>query len=304
MKTTRRDFIKLSSLALPLALMPSSDPWLEFTTDKFEVIKQTISIDNLPEEFTNYRIGLLSDIHLGPVVPNEWLDYAISQLNIAKIDLLVLGGDYLWIPEKSISNLLSVTRNNNFKGIPTKNLPRHVYSTAADIISMAKAPDGIIGIFGNHDNWHSPTDCFVEFGKREIKLLKNESSTIRKQHSKLTLIGVDDYWTGIPTLPKINERKANQEVRILLSHNPDIMAGATTITPEFDLVLCGHTHGGQIKLPLIGTPHYNIRDLRFKEGLCRLGKTSIYTTRGLGVVEFPYRINCKPEITVLELVAA
>ena len=138
--------------------------------------------------------------------------------------------------------------------------------------------------------------------KYGIEILVNDVRQIRRGTSKITLVGVDDYWTGFPSVPLEATKTSPQDVRVLISHNPDYASAILERTEiEFDIALCGHTHGGQIKLPLVGAPHYNVKDLRFKEGLYVHPRGLVYTTRGLGMVELPWRINCPPEVTVLEL---
>ena len=180
------------------------------------------------------------------------------------------------------------------------------YELVSSIIAEVNAPEGIVAVYGNHDRWTIPKFCHKQFTSRQIRILINESIELNRSGSILRLIGVDDYWTGIPRIPKLPVRTKNsKEVRILISHNPDFLSPLINQRQNiFDLGLCGHTHGGQIKLPVVGALHYNIRDLRLSEGLYQNDYCSVYTTRGVGVVEIPYRVNCNPEVSILNLTRA
>ncbi len=102
----------------------------------------------------------------------------------------------------------------------------------------------------------------------------------------------------VSKLPLFNENSFS----ILLTHNPDFSSFVLhDKNIKFNLSLSGHTHGGQIKLPIVGALGYNISDLRYKEGLVDYQETKLYTSRGLGYVELPIRINCPPEVTIITL---
>ena len=134
-------------------------------------------------------------------------------------------------------------------------------------------------------------------------MLINRSVTFKRNLETFRIIGTDDYWTGIPRFAAAPKRES--ENRVLISHNPDYVSFLLENTAcEFDLALSGHTHGGQIKLPIIGALGYNVTDARFGEGLVHHKRGEVFTTRGLGVVEIPVRINCPPEVSILTLTHA
>lgn len=273
-----------------------------FSTDTIEHTETTILIKNLPLEFQDYRIGFLSDIHLGAFVPDDWLDHAISSLNRAGIDLLTLGGDYLWIPDTLLSGMFGRIRNEKFSNPLSQDLPDRIYSRVGAITSQIQSRDGIFAVLGNHDRWVAPLICLKSFKEQKIPVLVNETVQIKRDNATLQIAGVDDYWRGIPRNPFGAEEFRPNTFRVLLAHNPDYISGLIASgQAHFDLALAGHTHGGQIKLPFVGALTYNIQDQRFSSGLKQLEGLSVYTTRGLGVVEIPYRINCPAEASVLTL---
>jgi len=121
---------------------------------------------------------------------------------------------------------------------------------------------------------------------------------------KLHLAGVDDYMDGLDCLEDLfQELPEDGKATILLAHEPDF-ADKAAPTGRFDLQISGHSHGGQIHLPLIGSPFLPRYARKYPRGLYQVGKMILYTNRGLGAAEFNIRWNCRPEITVFTLEAA
>jgi len=299
---TRRSFLKFSTLAA-LATSASCRP-MEVTSDKqhIERTEVDIAVKELPDAFNNYRIGFLSDIHLGIALPQKMLEAALSHIENAQVDIFLLGGDYIWIPKSRLEKLLRVVRNKKIAEANYETVENDIYEILTQSIAQVKTPDGTYGVLGNHDTWSNPELAVRAFKKRNLGLLVNESVIIRRDDKFLRIYGTDDFWSGIPSLKGLPEKKEENETRCILTHNPDYLSDILEKSDfEFDLGLAGHTHGGQIKLPLFGALTYNVRDLRFSEGLYRHKKASVYTTRGLGYVELPYRVNCPPEVTILTL---
>jgi hypothetical protein len=135
-----------------------------------------------------------------------------------------------------------------------------------------------------------------------IRLLINEEHSLIRGHEQLIVFGVDDYLTGLPAVPPTRALPDGVTKRIILSHNPDYLP-AILKRPEigFSLAVCGHTHGGQIVLPLLGPVAAQVIDQRFVSGMCAIDGKQVYTSRGLGVVGLPFRVNCPPEVSVFTL---
>ncbi len=272
------------------------------TTDNIVLEEKNLYFKNLPKKFIGYKIGFLSDIHIGPYVPVSWVDKAVKLLDKAEPDILLLGGDYISMPESIISQILGYTRNSEAKTNRNKKNYRALFNTAAKSLSQIKPKDGVHAVYGNHDRWLSGKICKEVFEEFNINLLVNSSIELTKEDEKILIYGTDDHWTGIPSIKNLGYRKSSRDFRIILSHNPDFISEILYRSfNDFDLALCGHTHGGQIKLPLFGAPMYNVNDSRFQEGLYTDGFVKVYTSRGLGVVEIPYRVNCPPEVTLITL---
>ncbi len=276
------------------------------TTSQLSLVEQRVELPRLPKAFEGYRIGFFTDPHLGVYVPTEWVDEAISLLSKARIDVLLMGGDYIWFPDnKGVEHLYPV-RNPRFAHTdkPTA-MVSEIFSVVADLAAKLDPPDGKFAVLGNHDGWTGPHLCKQEFTKRQIQVLENDVHSISRGSELLHIYGSADYWTGIPKPPPFSGLAAGNEARILLTHNPDYTSELVRLNFQgIDLAISGHTHGGQVKLPLVGALHANVEDMRFREGFFRAGGLISYTSRGVGVVEMPIRLNCPPEVTVFELIGA
>ncbi len=302
-KLTRRNFLTFSALGLgatgaAAAFGVSND----FNYQSFIVERPILFVPNLPTHFDGYRIAFLADVHLGRFLPSEVVLDAIKALQAEKPDMLLLGGDYIWLPDRSPIDKLFPVRNNEFKDAYGPSGAQAIFERFADLVQAMDVPDGIFAVLGNHENWTGPHFCRRSFETRGIRLLDNDVATVWRGNQFLRLFGVADYWTAIPKLIDVGERKPGYEVRILLAHNPDYLSELLRRgTADFDCSIHGHTHGGQVCLPLIGALYYNIEDLRFAAGVVPSPNILSYVSRGLGMVEVPFRLNCPPEVTLLEL---
>ena len=261
----------------------------------------SVHLSNLPDAFNGYRIGFLTDIHLGMWVPLEWIHHALELLRQANVDLLILGGDYVFVTENPVWKLTHCIRNSKYMGLSKAEATANIFRDIGEIFSQYTFRDGTIGVVGNHEHWNSIalfTQTMKEFP--QLRFLINEEVTISRGEQTLNVLGVDDFLTGLPILPP--PRSTTSTTRILISHNPDYVANLLTDAPSsFNLALCGHTHGGQVRLPGVGTFIVQVQDPRFVQRLFTVVNATVYTSRGLGVVGLPFRVNCPPEITICEL---
>jgi len=236
-----------------------------------------------PTDTTPIRILHLSDLHASSYVPLKFIAQAV-QLGLAeKPDLICLTGDFI-----------------------TKHFAR--FADYAEVLKPLAAAAPVFASLGNHDGgkWaaqprhggyadHSEVRrCLAAAG---VKVLVNQSHGITMRGRKLRLVGLGDLWAG-----ELDAREAFRAVAepdsstLLLMHNPD---GKDAVTDfSWQLALCGHTHGGQCKLPFFGTPFAPVRDHRYVAGLNRWRDRWIYTTRGVGNLH-GVRFNCRPEVSLL-----
>ncbi|MCB0325080.1 MAG: metallophosphoesterase family protein, partial [Bdellovibrionales bacterium] len=235
---SRREFLRLGGTAAALALAPQA----AVAAERLEVEEVEVSVPFLPRPFDFFRIGFLSDTHLGAYVPHEWIESAVRQLNEVQADLVVLGGDYIGYRDSLRSRRYGFSQNNCFDHCPVPLLPKRLLTATADLLGRLKASQGVHAVFGNHDEVVYPGIRDRIFAKRGINPLGNTVVSIRRDAATLQLIGTEDYRTGRPRLPSLPSSRGDNEVRILLTHNPDLLSDVLRNTQfQFDLGLAGHT---------------------------------------------------------------
>ena len=237
------------------------------------VERQEIYLRKLPQALDKFRIVQLSDLHYGPMVDPRHLQRAIEIANELRPDMVALTGDYI-------------------------SQERGYAEPCAEVVGRLKAACGVFAILGNHDHWTDArliTDLFQAEG---IRMLINEGIRIDARGEAFWLAGVDDTMVGLEDLSLSLAGARDDEFKLLLAHNPTILRRAARA--DVDLVLSGHTHGGQVTL----RPEKNRSGRprrRILRGLGRRANTQIYVTRGLGTVVLPIRYGCPPEVSLLEL---
>ncbi len=233
-----------------------------------------LSFPNLPASFDNYKILFLTDLHLdGLEGLAERIKDMVSEIDA---DLCIMGGDYrmeMYGPFDRASERLAFLTN----GI--------------------RARDGIFGVLGNHD-------CLAiapELEDAGICMLINDSMTVKRGQDALSLVGVDDpHYYKCHNLKQAFKDVPENTFTVLISHSPEIINYTDGI--KTDLCLCGHTHGGQIRLPYIGPVFTHCKTpRRFISGLWQHGTITGYTSNGIGASGVPVRFNCPPEITLITL---
>jgi predicted MPP superfamily phosphohydrolase len=174
-------------------------------------------------------------------------------------------------------------------------------------LSVLDAPHGLYGVLGNHDFWsgsHGLKTLVRDFEDGlGVQWLRNRNVSLTRGEERIVLAGVDDYWQNSCSPEQAVKGAPQGTARILLSHNPEINENLSDEMHDVDLVLSGHTHGGQIKLPFIGAPFQaGVRRAKYMEGLARDGKRQTYVTRGVGHLVVPIRFLCPPEASLITLV--
>ncbi|MBP9838672.1 MAG: hypothetical protein KBC84_08155, partial [Proteobacteria bacterium] len=169
-------------------------------------------------------------------------------------------------------------------------------------LTPLNARDGIYGVFGNHD-YLEGIEVISKTLQNNINWITNTSTTITKNDDSLLLLGVDDYNRGNPDLKKTFSNYSDKHFfKILLSHNPDItISKDKDLLNHSNLILAGHTHGGQIKLPKIKPVICRTRQKKHVQSLSHFNSTAVYVSNGVGYGGVPLRVFCPPEIVVINL---
>jgi len=264
------------------------------TTAEIELVRVPVQIRNLPGPLRGLRIGLLTDLHSSAIVSSRLIRAAGDLLLSERPDLIVMTGDFISGSTRFLSGSIG-----QFK--------REHVTRCAEALSHLKAPLGIYGVLGNHDFWSGAESVAMicETFTRQMGMvwLRNRSVTVKRGGASLRLLGVDDYWEPSCSLAQACRGLDGDSVRILLSHNPDINDDISLSRERIDLVLAGHTHGGQVVMPFLGQPVMPSKfGQKYRAGLVRDGARQTYISRGIGCLLAPIRLNCPPEVTVLTLI--
>ena len=237
-----------------------------------EVTERRIPIPGLDPAFRGFRVVQLTDIHHGLYLPLSAVMDAVSLVNRLKPDVVALTGDFV-------------------------TYSRAYITPVAAILGLLRARYGVYAVLGNHDFRVGADEISRALRRQHIDVLRNTHTAIRRGGHSLYVAGIDDV-AYHADLSRALHGIPQGAPTVLLSHNPSIIRRAAR--NSVGLVLSGHTHGGQVRLPLL-SKFLSSERMRYKVGLDRLGPTQIYVSRGIGTVVLPLRYRCPAEIPRLHL---
>jgi predicted MPP superfamily phosphohydrolase len=275
MKKTNFLIIFFSILLIPviaLAYAAFIEPYY------IEVKEVSMASSDMPGSFDGKRIVFVSDIHNGEYFSRERVADLVSRINSLKPDIIILGGDYA-------------------------SSGSHNTSVCFEELKKLQAPLGKYGVLGNHDYWEGGQEALRDMNGAGITSLNNKGLWIYQNGERIRLGGVSDLWHGAPDpIPTIIEANLSDYV-LLVSHNPDY---AEELETGFvDMVLSGHTHGGQITFFGLFAPYLSSDyGQKYRGGFAQTAYTTVYVTRGIGMTFLPVRFFARPEITVFTLKSA
>jgi uncharacterized protein len=239
-----------------------------------EVTEHRIWLHSLPLGFRGFRIVHLTDIHHGLFLPLHVVSEAVELANQLEPDLVALTGDFV-------------------------TYSRAYVEPVAAVLGRLCTRYGVFAVLGNHDFRVGADDVARALRREGIEVLRNRHTAFRRRRETLYVAGIDDLGYG-DDLARALRGIPPTAPTVLLAHNPAVIRCAAR--SGVSLVLSGHTHGGQVNLPLVGTIYgRSPQQMRFKIGWDRLGPTQIYVSRGIGTVVLPLRVRCPAEIPHLEL---
>jgi predicted MPP superfamily phosphohydrolase len=243
----------------------------------------SVRLKNLPEAFRGFRIAHLADFHYGEYSEPTFIRAVVSAVNGQRPDLIALTGDFV------------------SSGPMAKRISVDFAHHCADLLGRLECPRKF-AVMGNHDAFVGRREVTDALTSRDIGVLHNAAVPIEKGNARLWISGLADIIANkdvdLPAaIPR--GRSAATEPLILMVHEPDY--ADTVIGSGVDLMLSGHTHGGQVRIPFL--PPINLPPLgqKYVEGLFFLGDLQLYVTRGIGTVGVPFRFRCQPELTMITL---
>jgi predicted MPP superfamily phosphohydrolase len=288
---SRRKFLK--RLILSTALAGAGGAFYSAVVEPrlVHVRRMRIPVQRLPKALDGLTIAHLTDLHRSRVISAEFLAKCIVMANGLSPDIMVFTGDYL-------------THHDHFGRLGDLFLgerlpPAEFARQCAECMSRARAKHGVFASLGNHDHWFDANVVTKTIESAGIPVLRNENRTVQINGEPLAIVGLGDLWTEGVNITRAF-RNVDSTFSIVLMHNPDSFEHWPREGSH--LILAGHTHGGQVNIPLLGPPLVPSRyGQRYAHGLFVRGETHMYVNSGLGMIPPAVRFNCPPEIALLQL---
>jgi uncharacterized protein len=242
----------------------------------FEINQIDLALPKLDRAFNGYRIVQISDLHAGDGIDRAHLEKVVAAVNDQNPDLVVITGDHVSRKPRQHVELL-------------------------DTLAKLHPRDRTISVLGNHDVYNDPEPIRKAIQQAGVTLLENTVYTIERGGAKLHIAGVGDVFAQQARLAEVLAQLPATGAAIMLAHEPDF-ADEAAATGRFGLQLSGHSHGGQIRLPFYDgyLPEFA---RNYPLGRYQVGQMIQYTNKGIGTIKIYARFNCRPEISVFNLVA-
>jgi hypothetical protein len=270
--------VTLDAIILLLALLAFWGFFIE--PNRLIVREQTIVIDNWPRELDGLKIAVLSDIHAGgSFINDKKLHTIVDRTNALHPELIVILGDYM-----------------SSNGWTSKRVEPELIGAA---LKDFNAPLGTYSVLGNHDWWYKGDKVRAGLEQNGIKVLEDEVLAIEACGVPLYLVGLADLWTRPQHVEQTIAKVPEGQTMIALTHNPDIFPNLPERVP---LLLAGHTHGGQVRFPFIGSVVQTTRyGQLYERGHVFQNNHHLFVTTGIGTSIMPVRFGVTPEIVLLTL---
>lgn len=242
------------------------------------IIEKQVALERLPSAFEGLRVVHLTDIHCGPFTPPRVVRQWVDKANALQPDVIVVTGDLITTG------------------------PDYIEVMAAEL-GRLEAPLGVYACLGNHDYFGTGGRVGPALRGHGIEVLDNRGLLLRRPGGHLYVAGVDDNWSGRDDLKRALRERPQGAPTVLLAHDPGLFPKAAAA--RVDLMLSGHTHGGQFAVPWM-VRRFNLARLMtpFSSGLYQTDESVLYVNHGLGTSGPPIRLGARPELAVLTLMKA
>lgn len=279
-RITRRRFLQLSGLGAAGVLAYSG----EYERHRLEITHREVELTRLSPALDGLRIAQLSDIHFEQYTEPSFVKEVVAQVNRQAPDLVLLTGDYV------------------SEGPMPSSYGAKTSYPCAEILSGIACPQRWC-VLGNHDVKVNPTMVTDALESHGLPVLLNRYVPFERNGARMWIAGVKDVGLSDPDLHLAAPHglQTAQEPVLLMAHEPDY-ADRVVRHGGIDLMLSGHTHGGQVRLPLLGALYTPLLGRKYVEGLFHLENgLQLYVNRGIGAVGIPLRFDCRPELTMITL---
>ena len=281
---TRRQFLTVSGAVAAGGVLAYS---VEYDPHDLEITHRTIRLARLSPELDGLRIAQMSDFHYEQYTQPSFIREVVAQVNRQKPDMVLLTGDYV-----------------SEGPLPMSFGAKSSYG-CAEILGGIECRRRWC-VLGNHDTRVDPTMVTHALELHGFPVLANKHVPFERGGARLWIAGVKDFGLSDPDLDRAAPKglQTSNEPVILMAHEPDY-ANHVVRHGGVDLMLSGHTHGGQVRLPLVGAIYTPPLGREYVEGHFTLKNgLQLYVNRGIGTVGVPFRVLCRPELTMLTLKSA
>lgn len=288
----RRRFLAIGAKVAGAGLLGVAGYSVGIEPRALQVTRRQFGVRGLPKTLDRLTIAQVTDVHLGPWISLAYVREAVEKTNALGVDLICLTGDYVHQD------------------------PAYIRPSIA-ALSRLTSRIGMLAVLGNHDHWEGRERSVAALREFQIPLIDNTRMILTPDRrivpathgveDGLCIAGVGDYWEDDQDYAAALGDLPAAMPRILLSHNPDVAEDRDFVEPKWrvDLMLCGHTHGGQVRLPGMGTPVVPSRyGQKYAQGLVAGPTCPVFICRGIGMSLMPVRFGVPPEIAVIELRSA
>jgi predicted MPP superfamily phosphohydrolase len=284
-RLTRRSFLTLAASSLGGFALYSG----EIARHRLTVENYTVRLPRLPDSFRGMRIAQISDIHYFEWTESFYLRQVVDHVNALKPDMVVLTGDFVtYGPVRWPSQ-------DAHKRFALRHMPE-----CASILSGLRCPLRYATL-GNHDMMVGGRYVCGDLVNQGLPVLRNSAVPLERDGQRLWLAGLGSACARDADPDRAFPASAvrDREAMIVLAHEPDILPEIAKYNA--DLMLAGHTHGGQLCIPFLRPAYLPEYGKKYVRGWFRSGSTQLYVNRGVGTIGVPLRVNCPPEITLLTL---
>jgi hypothetical protein len=241
-----------------------------------QVVRLDLTIPRLATEFDGYRIVHISDLHIDEYMSSARLARFMRLVNEQNPHTIAITGDFV-----------------NHKAEP-------FVVKIVTALRLLKPQDIAVAVLGNHDHETNPAAIRWALDQADVLDLSNTVHTLRCGGAELHLAGVDSVWSAVDRLDLVLAELPSRGAAVLITHEPDF-ADIGAATGRFDLQLSGHSHGGQVRLPIFGPPRLTRLGEKYYTGRYDVGGMILYANQGLGMLPPRVRFMCRPEITLITL---
>jgi predicted MPP superfamily phosphohydrolase len=283
--SSRRKFLQIGAVAAAVGSLVATVDGVLYEPNCPRMVKLQVPVPSLPEIFDGFRIAQLSDFHYDEIFSSVPIRRAVAIVNSVNPDVVVLTGDFITVPPFGSRSWARKAAAN--------------IEPCSQVLSRLQSALGSFAVLGNHDADSDAERIVATLQGQGIVVLRNASVPFERMGGRIWLSGIDDVLRGRPDLVRTLRGIPRNEPVVLLAHEPDCAEHVSR--SAVSVQLSGHSHGGQIRFPLIGPLYLPPLGRKYPCGLRRIGPLTLYTNPGIGTIRVPVRFNCPPEVTLFTL---